>query len=48
MTTIQAIIFGMMLAWTPSLVLLAYFLWREGAGLPTEPPSSEAYFRRTD
>jgi hypothetical protein len=28
MTTIEAVIFGMMLSWTPSLLLLAYFLWR--------------------
>jgi len=33
MTTIQAVLFGMMLAWTPSLVLLAFFLWRDGIGL---------------
>jgi hypothetical protein len=31
MTTIQAIFLGMMLAWTPSLILLAYLLWREEA-----------------
>jgi hypothetical protein len=30
MTTIQAVFFGMMLALTPSLVLLAFLLWREG------------------
>jgi hypothetical protein len=29
MTTIQAIFLGMMLSWTPTLTLLAYFLWRE-------------------
>jgi hypothetical protein len=34
MTTIQAVFFGIMLAWTPSLVLLAFFLWRDGIGLP--------------
>jgi len=33
MTTIQAVLFGIMLAWTPSLVLLAFFLWRDGIGL---------------
>jgi hypothetical protein len=33
MTTIQAVFFGMMLALTPSLVLLAFFLWREGIGV---------------
>ncbi|HTG05154.1 MAG TPA: hypothetical protein VK635_13990 [Bradyrhizobium sp.] len=33
MTTIQAVVFGVMLASTPSLVLLAFLLWREGGGL---------------
>src|SRR6266849_6057258 len=33
MTTIQAVFFGVMLALTPSLVLLAFFLWREGIGV---------------
>jgi hypothetical protein len=33
MTTIQAVFFGVMLALTPSLVLLAFLLWREGIGL---------------
>jgi hypothetical protein len=33
MTTIQAVFLGIMLAWTPSLVLLAFLLWREGMGL---------------
>jgi hypothetical protein len=33
MTTIQAVFFGIMLAWTPSLVLLAFLLWRDGIGL---------------
>jgi hypothetical protein len=32
MTTIQAVLFGVMLAWTPSLFLLAVLLWREGIG----------------
>jgi hypothetical protein len=32
MTTIQAILLGMMLALTPSAVLLAFLLWREGIG----------------
>jgi hypothetical protein len=32
MTTIQAVFLGMMLALTPSLVLLAFVLWREGIG----------------
>ena len=33
MTTIQAVVFGVMLASTPSMVLLAFLLWREGGGL---------------
>jgi len=32
-TTIEAVIFGMMLSWTPSILLMAYFLWRA----PFEP-----------
>jgi hypothetical protein len=32
-TTVQAVIFGMMLALTPSLVLLALLIWREDIGL---------------
>ena len=31
MTTIQAIFFGLMLAWTPCLIFFACFLWREEA-----------------
>jgi hypothetical protein len=30
---VQAIFFGMMLSWTPSIVLLAWLLWREKVGL---------------
>jgi hypothetical protein len=33
MTTIQAFFFGVMVAWTPSVVLLAFFLWRDGIGV---------------
>jgi hypothetical protein len=33
MTTIQAVMLGVMLALTPSLVLLAFLIWREGIGL---------------
>jgi len=33
MTTIQAVFFGVMLALTPSVVLLAFLLWREGIGV---------------
>jgi hypothetical protein len=32
MSTIQAVFLGMMLALTPSLVLLAFLLWRDGIG----------------
>ena len=45
MPTIQAVIFGVLLALTPSLVLLAILLWREGVGFAidqgtyTRPPS---------
>ena len=33
MTTLQAVFLGMMLSWTPSIVLLAFLLWREGIGI---------------
>jgi hypothetical protein len=33
MTNFEAVLFGMALAWTPSAVLLAFLLWREGIGL---------------
>ena len=33
MTTLQAVFLGMMLSWTPSVVLLAFLLWRDGIGL---------------
>jgi hypothetical protein len=33
-TALQAIFLGMMLGWTPGLVLFAYFLWRETGPLP--------------
>lgn len=33
MTTIQAVFLGGMIILTPSLVLLAYLIWREGIGL---------------
>ena len=33
MTTVQAILFGMMLSWTPSVVLLAWILWKEDIGI---------------
>jgi len=33
MSTWQAILLGMMLSWTPSLVLLAWLLWKEPIGI---------------
>jgi hypothetical protein len=27
-TTLEAVIFGMLLSWTPCVVLMAYLLWR--------------------
>ena len=33
MSTIQAVFFGIMLALTPSTVVLAFLLWREGVGI---------------
>jgi hypothetical protein len=33
MTIIQAVFLGMMLALTPSMVLLAFLVWREEIGL---------------
>jgi len=30
MTTVQAFLMGMMAAWLPSMVLLAWFLYRDG------------------
>jgi hypothetical protein len=32
-TTMQAVIFGMMLSWSPCVLLMAYLLWRA----PLEP-----------
>jgi hypothetical protein len=29
MSTLQAILFGMMLSWTPSVVLLAFLVWKD-------------------
>jgi hypothetical protein len=39
MTTLQAVFLGMMLSWTPSIVLLAFLLWREEMDL--EDPKTE-------
>lgn len=36
MTTIQAVMLGVMLALTPSLLLLAVLVWRDGIGLAEE------------
>jgi len=33
MTTLQAILLGMMISWTPGLALLAFLLWQDGIGL---------------
>jgi hypothetical protein len=33
LTTVQAILFGMMLSWTPSAALLVWFFWKERIGL---------------
>jgi hypothetical protein len=44
MTTIQAVTFGMMLALTPSVVLLAFLLWREKIG--KNGHDKEAWLRR--
>jgi hypothetical protein len=33
MSTIQAVFFGITLALTPSTVVLAFLLWREGVGI---------------
>jgi hypothetical protein len=46
MTTIQAVLFGVMLALTPSLLVLAFLLWREGIGLAGDKPNGETYFHR--
>ena len=37
MSTGQAIVFGMMLSWTPSLLLLAWLLWKEHIGIKDAP-----------
>ena len=46
MTTIQAVFFGVMLALTPSMLVLAFLLWREGIGLADDRPSGETYLHR--
>jgi hypothetical protein len=46
MTTIQAVCLGVMLALTPSMLVLAFLLWREGIGLADDRPNGETYFHR--
>ena len=46
MTTIQAVVFGVMLALTPSMLVLAFLLWREGIGLADDGSNGEAYLHR--
>jgi uncharacterized membrane protein len=46
MTTIQAVVFGVMLALTPSMLVLAFLLWREGIGLADDGSNGEACFHR--
>jgi hypothetical protein len=33
-TALHAIVLGMMLGWTPGMVLFAYFLWRDTGSMP--------------
>jgi hypothetical protein len=42
-TTFQAIILGVMLSWTPSVVLLTFLLWYERVGV--DGPESEWHQR---
>jgi hypothetical protein len=46
MTTIQAVLLGMMLALTPSMLVLAFLLWRERIGIDDDRPNYETYFHR--
>lgn len=46
MTTIQAVMLGVMLALTPSLVLLAFLVWREGIGVIEEDGDRETRWSR--
>lgn len=39
MTTAQAIFFGIMIAWTPSLIVLLILLWRARIVPDREPPA---------
>jgi hypothetical protein len=49
-TTIQAVGFGIMLALTPSIVVLAFLLWREGIGIAEdeEARSRDLYCQRRE
>ena len=46
MTTIQAVFLGIMLALTPSMLVLAFLLWRERIGIDSDRPNYETYFHR--
>jgi hypothetical protein len=47
-TPIQAVFLGIMLALTPSIIVLAFLLWREGIGIAEEKKarSRDLYFSR--
>jgi hypothetical protein len=45
MTTIQAVLFGVMLMLTPSLALVGLLIWREGIGV-VEKDEAEARWSR--
>jgi hypothetical protein len=46
MSTLQAIWLGMMIAWTPSLALLAWIIWRDDYG--REPHRAPERIGRSD
>jgi hypothetical protein len=39
MSTLEAIALGMMISWTPSVVVMAYFLWKAPVQSPAEKSS---------
>jgi hypothetical protein len=39
MSTLEAIALGMMISWTPSVVVMAYFLWKAPVQGPAEKSS---------
>jgi hypothetical protein len=47
MSTIQAVFLGVMLAWTPSMFLLAFLLWREGLSRATSDLEDQPPYPRT-